>query len=247
MSAAHKLALIDAIAREINRRYSLREIDGYLNEFGIETPIQYTNYSERRLAYVKDTLLGGRGVAYSVLLKIADDLELSTITARAATKRPPRYWSDDSKFRLFISHISADKVHATRLRECLKPYHISGFVAHEDIAPNDQWQVEIERALHYMDAFLAFLTPGFSKSFWAQQEVGFAVARGVYIISFKMGEAPVGFISKQQALPRRERTAEEIAKEVNALLLSDELTAARLRQVVDAHTPKAAIDDDIPF
>jgi hypothetical protein len=63
-----------------------------------------------------------------------------------------------------------------------------------------------------------------------------------------MGEDPIGFISKQQALPRRDRTAEEIAKEVNSLLLSDDLTAARLRQVVDVHSPIAAVvDDDIPF
>jgi TIR domain len=179
-------------------------------------------------------------------LRIADDLDLNTVTARAATKRPPRYWPDDSKFRLFINHISTDKKNATRLRECLKQYYISGFVAHEDIAPTDLWQVEIERALHSMDAFLAFLTPGFSKSFWAQQEIGFAVARGVYIISFQMGENPTGFISKQQALPRGDKKAEEIAKEVNSLLLSDDLTAARLGQVVDAHNP-TAVDDDIPF
>ena len=112
--------------------------------------------------------------------------------------------------------------------------------------PTDLWQVEIERALHSMDAFLAFLTPGFSKSFWAQQEIGFAVARGVYIISFQMGENPKGFISKQQALPRGGKKAEEIAKEVNSLLLSDDLTAARLGQVVDANNP-SAVDDDIPF
>jgi hypothetical protein len=138
-------------------------------------------------------------------------------------------------------------VKATRLRECLKPYHISGFVAHQDIAPTDLWQTEIERALYSMDAFFAFLTPGFSKSFWTQQEIGFAVARGVRIISFKMGEDPTGFISKHQALPRLQRTAEQIAEEVNALLLEDQLTAARLRQAVEAHKPRVPIDDDIPF
>jgi hypothetical protein len=47
-----------------------------------------------------------------------------------------------------------------------------------------------------MDAFLAIHTPGFKDSFWTQQEIGFAVGRGVKIISFKMGEDPTGFISK---------------------------------------------------
>ena len=62
-----------------------------------------------------------------------------------------------------------------------------------------------------MDAFIAIHTPGFSASFWTQQEVGFAVGRGVKIISLRMGEDPTGFISKHQALARRQRTAEEIA------------------------------------
>jgi hypothetical protein len=83
---------------------------------------------------------------------------------------------------------------------------------------------------------------------WAQQEVGFAVARRVKIISFKMGEDPTGFISKHQALPRLNRTAEQIATEVNTLLLSDELTNIRLKEVIDLNTPKPKVeDDDIPF
>jgi hypothetical protein len=79
-----------------------------------------------------------------------------------------------------------------------------------------------------MDAFLAIHTPGFKDSFWTQQEIGFAVGRGVRIISFKMGEDPTGFISKHQALARRNRTAEEIALEVDTLLASDPLTSAKL-------------------
>ena len=80
MSAAHKLALIDAIAREMKRRYGLEEIDGYLAEFKIETPISHADYRSAKIAYVKETLL--RGVDVSVLTEIADDLELNTATAR---------------------------------------------------------------------------------------------------------------------------------------------------------------------
>jgi hypothetical protein len=54
-------------------------------------------------------------------------------------------------------------------------------VAHEDIHPTLEWQVEIERALYNMDAFLAIHTPGFKDSFWTQQEIGFAVGRGMKI------------------------------------------------------------------
>jgi hypothetical protein len=102
-----------------------------------------------------------------------------------------------------------------------------------------------------MDAFLAIHTPGFSNSFWTQQEIGFAV--GVKIISFKMGEDPTGFISKHQALPRGNQKAEDVAKAVNALLLDDDLTVPRLQAVLAANEPKPRprprgdFDDEIPF
>lgn len=99
-----------------------------------------------------------------------------------------------------------------------------------------------------MDAFVAVHTKGLSKSMWSQQEIGFAVARRVKIISLKMGEDPTGFISKHQALPRLNRTAEQIAMEINTILLSDEQTSTRLKEIIDINTPKPAIeDDDIPF
>jgi hypothetical protein len=99
-----------------------------------------------------------------------------------------------------------------------------------------------------MDAFLAIHTKGFSESMWAQQEIGFAVARRIKIISLKMGEDPTGFISKHQALPRLNRTADDIAKEVNTIMLSDEQTSTRLKEIIEINTPwPSIIDDDIPF
>lgn len=113
--------------------------------------------------------------------------------------------------------------------------------------PTLEWQKEIERALNSMDAFVAIHTDGFSKSFWTQQEIGFAAGRGVKIISLKMGEDPTGFISVHQALARRGRTAEIIASEIDALLSSYDLTAAKL---IAAKKENGLIKenlDEIPF
>jgi TIR domain len=239
--ASHKLLLISAIAAELQRRYSFNDIDTYLQEWGIDTPHQF---GESKANYVKITL---GGVDSAVVAKIADDLEID-ITGTNIPTPPPKNWADGRTFRLFISHLAQEKDKATRLRDCLAPYHIGGFVAHQDIYPTLPWQVEIERALSTMDAFVAIHTKGFSQSMWAQQEVGFAVARRVKIISLKMGEDPTGFISKHQALPRLNRTAEQIAKEINTLLLFDELTATRLKEIIDINTKKPTVeDDDIPF
>lgn len=141
---------------------------------------------------------------------------------------PPVNWRDIPHFRLFVSHIATHKDKATRLKTCLVPYAIDAFVAHEDIEPTLEWQSEIEKALQTMDAFLAIHTVGFCKSIWTQQEVGYAVGRGVKIISLQMGENPTGFISKQQALARRNRTAEQIAVEIDTILSRDPMTWDKL-------------------
>jgi hypothetical protein len=181
------------------------------------------------------------------LLKIAEELGVEVPRGATSGLIPPRNWKDTRKFRLFISHISKDKHRAMRLKECLEPYGITGFVAHEDIHPTVEWQTEILRALHFMDAFIAIHTNGFSNSCWTQQEIGFAVGRGVKIISFKMGEDPTGFIATRQALARGLRTAEEIAVEIDKLLASDELTSSKLLTAKKAMAAVSEIGDEIPF
>jgi hypothetical protein len=141
---------------------------------------------------------------------------------------PPANWRNTRRFRLFISHIANDKDKAMRLKSCLIQYGIDAFVAHEDIEPTLEWQPEIEKALRTMDAFLAIHTLGFALSIWTQQEVGYAVGRGVKIISLQMGEDPTGFIGKHQALGRRSRTAEQVAEEIDAILSKDTRTRNKL-------------------
>jgi hypothetical protein len=162
--------------------------------------------------------------------KIVDKREAELVVAREASS--PANWRGIQRFRLFVSHVATEKEKAIRLKRCLAVYGIDAFVAHEDIEPTLEWQSEIEKALLAMDAFLAIHTVGFAKSIWTQQEIGYAVGRGVKVISLQMGEDPTGFISKQQALARRNRTAEQIAEEIDKILArdpetKDKLTAAK--------------------
>jgi hypothetical protein len=177
-----------------------------------------------KCVYVKEALAA---VDLSLVLRVADDLDLGGV-ASGTVVAPPQRWASTQDFRLFISHISEDKGKAVRLRDCLAPCAISGFVAHIDINPTLLWQDEIERGLLTMDALVAVHTPGFSKSHWTQQEIGAAFGREVKIISLMMGEPPTGLVSKHQALSRARRSAEEIAEEIDTLLGADEATAPRL-------------------
>jgi hypothetical protein len=106
----------------------------------------------------------------------------------------------DDGFRLFLSHKTEVKKETAELKERLKDYGISCFVAHEDIHPTQAWQDEIENALGTMDGFVALMTPNFHDSKWTDQEVGFAFARSIPIIALRLGMDPYGFIGKFQGL-----------------------------------------------
>lgn len=124
----------------------------------------------------------------------------------------------------------------------MKTESMSAFVAHEDIEPTLEWQVQIERALNSMDLFVSMHTEGFKDSVWTQQEIGFAVARGVKIIALRFEEDPTGFIQKNQALSRGEKRAEALVRDIKALVLKDERLKERYQQCLDSDT-----DDDVPF
>lgn len=119
-----------------------------------------------------------------------------------------RIWGDDG-FRLFLSHKADVKTETASLKNRLQLFGISCFVAHEDIHPTKAWQDEIENALASMDGFVALMTENFHDSDWTDQEVGYAVARGVPIIAVRLGKDPYGFIGKFQALTSTWQTAHE--------------------------------------
>lgn len=102
--------------------------------------------------------------------------------------------------RVFISHIAKYKTEAASLKSVLADLGIASFVAHEDIEPTAEWQVEIERALFSMDMLIALLTEGFNESKWTDQEVGIAIGRQVPILTVDRGMIPYGFIGKYQAM-----------------------------------------------
>jgi hypothetical protein len=126
-----------------------------------------------------------------------------------------RIWGDEG-YRVFLSHKAEVKKEAAALKEKLKLFGISAFVAHEGIHPTKEWQIEIENALSSMDSLVACLTDKFHDSVWTDQEVGFAFGRGIPIISIKLGKDPYGFIGKFQALSC---TWDAAAKEIVKILV----------------------------
>ena len=218
MKVSERLAVIEKIAATLQARYTFADIDVYFEALDIKTPDSWGDFNSKRV-YAKAIM---SRLSLDKIGRIADDLDLGTLAHVSAQANSPAIWKGTSDFRLFISHLSKDKDKATRLRDCLKKHAVAAFVAHEDIRPTLEWQTEIERGLHAMDAMVAIHTPGFAVSFWSQQEIGFALGRGLKVISLKMGEDPKGFISKHQALPRGKKSAEQIAEAIRDLLSADD-------------------------
>ena len=129
-------------------------------------------------------------------------------------------WGDGA-LRVFISHVAKDKEFAASLKVSLGSRGMASFVAHEDIEPMREWEMEIERALFSMDVLVALLTEGFSESKWTDQEVGVAVGRRVPIVPIRMEKDPYGFMAKYQAIPGSDR-ASRVADSIFRYVLTNE-------------------------
>jgi hypothetical protein len=240
MRVKQRLELIDKIGRELQAKYGYGDIDLFLKAFGVSPPTEV--HTNSKWVYSKEAL---KDADEKVLTAIAEELELNIPSIPSFAVAPPQVWQQEDVFRLFISHIAIHKDKAKRLKGTLAPYHIAGFVAHEDITPTYEWQKEVERALFTMDAMLTIHTRGFSESVWTQQEIGFALGRGVKVMSLRMDEDPKGFISKDQSILRRGRDAVGVAQEIAAILTSDAATKARMAEVKSKY--QKVEDDEIPF
>lgn len=103
--------------------------------------------------------------------------------------------------RVFISHRNQYRVAAQQLARVLDDFGFSCFVAHETIPANEEWQRTIVNGLETMEALLAFITDDFEGSAWTMQEVGYALGKGIPVVSLKLeSKDPPGFIGDRQAL-----------------------------------------------
>ena len=156
------------------------------------------------------------------------------VMPNSATLPPPpvteieRIFGKD-RFRLFISHKTKDKVFLSELKEALSYLGVSSFLAHEDIEPTTEWQHEIELALRSMQAMVTYLTTDFGKSDWTDQEIGWAMGRGVFVIPVKVDINPYGFMAKVHAVQGHSVQAVALADKILAQLIKNPQTHAAMR------------------
>lgn len=142
-----------------------------------------------------------------------------------------RLWPD-GRFRLFLSHLSTDKVAVSNLKTNLEFFGITAFVAHEDIEPTKEWRDEIELGLKSMHALAALITPQFHESKWTDQEIGWAMGRNVLVIPVRLGKDPVGFAGKYQGVSGSLDKPDLLAGEIVHTLLKNKQTHSKIRRAV---------------
>jgi len=197
------------LLKEIGIRLSAEEwplIDITLSQFKLPNSDQW---SGDKSSYILEMVRAAPDV---VLIELAQHTGFNLEAAAVIGVDPP-FWRK-RMFRLFVSHLSTEKVFAAELQEALLRFGISSFVAHNDIEPTLEWQAQIEMALATADSLVALLHPKFHSSNWTDQEIGFAMGRNLPVFAVRFGQDPYGFIGRFQGFSGLGKTAEMIAREL---------------------------------
>lgn len=203
--------------------------NGGIDFYAVEITVDVKTYVALRNRGVIEEVCGQIEEAFNDCMRNSNDSVrgVSLVPSSATTfderklSEPSSYWKV-GYYKIFISHVSKYKSSASNLKLMLEPYGISAFVAHEDIKPSKEWEVEIEKALFSMNALCAILTPDFNKSSWCDQEVGYAFGKNVLTIPIDKGQLPYGMLGKIQAIKSDGKNAQQIAESVfDAIVAND--------------------------
>ncbi len=229
MNQLDRFELIDKIGRQLQSRMTYADINLYLKGFQIDTSKETSN-TNSKWVYVKE-LLADESV--KTVLQIAEQLEIDHPYQADQNVALPSsgYWIPNH-FRLFLSHLVTFKETTFLLKQGLAEYAISSFVAHESIAPTQEWEEEIEKALFSMDAMAAIVMPGFIKSNWCDQEVGVAIGRKVLVIPVLKDSNPHGFLGKVQGLQTSGKSVNQVARNIFRIIAKNPKTRGRMSEVL---------------
>lgn len=206
LSASKRITLL----KEISTRLQVEDwplIDLTLSQFALPTTDDWQSGDKN--SYVIEM---AKGAIDAVLIELAQHVGYLFEEVPKPGIDPP-FWRK-RMFRLFVSHLSSEKVLAAQLQEALMAYGISGFVAHNDIEPTLEWQTQIETALSTADSLVALLHPAFHASNWTDQEIGFAMGRGLPVFAVRFNQDPYGFIGRFQGFVGGGKTPEALAREL---------------------------------
>ena len=197
--------------------------------------IQYS-WSDDRGEQLNPNLVGATNKQLEELLSVLESDHTESVSPQKSPKgKPSAIWAPN-RVRVFLSHVSKDKVLVTSIKSCLADFGISAFVAHKDIEPTKEWIDVILEALESCHALAALLTPNFHESKWTDQEIGYCLHRRIPMLSVRLGMDPYGFLGRFQGLPGSEKP-QVVADQIFGVLIKkpevvSDLAAALVDQFV---------------
>lgn len=208
LSKSQRVKVIQDVANHLGLE-SWTHIDLVLSQFGLPTTNEWhgeqSSYVVKMIEDAKDDDLVELGEHFG--------MEFAGKVPTLVPDNEPDYWRN-GQLKVFISHLTDQREQAGQIKTALDRYGMSGFVAHNDINPTVEWQIEIERALSTCDMLVALLHPDFVASKWCDQEVGYTLGRGVPVFVVRYGTDPHGFVSRFQAFNGHLKTPFQTAKEL---------------------------------
>ncbi len=215
--------------KEISGRLSSEDwplIDLTLKQFGFRCSDMWSGTKD---GYVLQMVSEGQDEGLIALAQhVGYHLEQQTVTGV-----DPPFWRK-GMFRLFVSHLATHRAFSAELQEALLAYGISSFIAHNDIEPTLEWQTQIETALATCDSLVALLHEQFHVSNWTDQEIGFAMGRGLPVFAVRLGQDPYGFIGRFQAFNGNGKPVTDIARELFNSYRKGKQTQRRMAEVLVA-------------
>ena len=205
LSPSQRIKLITEIANRLGKEeWTL--IDLTLKQFGFPT---LSSWDDSKGAYIIAMINDAPPETLTDLGKHVD-FEINDNPHKNVV---PAFWVK-ARLRMFITHLAAHRGIAAELQQALHPYGISCFVAHNDIVPTEEWLTQIEVALSTCDILVTMLHPEFHNSNWTDQEIGFAMGRGVPVFGVRYGQDPYGFIGRFQAFNGLGKASATVAREL---------------------------------
>lgn len=186
-----KSQMVDIV--ENDRSWTFQQTNLLLTEFGLRPLDAYDNNGEFTFA---DSIASLQDDALVEMFSIVSGAPTEEIEQRMQTV-DSTLWKP-GYVRVFISHSAVHKAFIGQVADELAVSGIHAFVAHDTMEVEQPWQEQIEEALRSMQAFVAVIHPEFGPSAWCQQEIGWALGRGVPNYVVRSPTDPAGFIGRTQ-------------------------------------------------
>ena len=223
LSPSERISIIDEIAgRLAEAGWTL--IDLTLTQFGLSLSLSSGGSKyDHVVSIIKDA-------SDPILINLGQHVGVEFDEPKPLGLDPP-FWRK-GMLRVFLSHLATERKFAGELQECLLRFGITCFVAHNDIEPTLEWQIEIQTALATCDALVALLHPTFHQSNWTDQEIGFAMGRSVPALAVHLGQAPYGFIGRFQAFNGGGKSALVMARELFDAFRKHKQTSRKMADIL---------------